>query len=248
MKSRRKMLLAILIISIVSIMLKVNYSKAALQSNGGSPATKDIHGWITQVRQMQATGGTLGLTDSINGTNLTSGNKNLDIHMQKNTEYGAMAILSASSYGNPEIIQNGGTTTGNETGIKINFNSEWVAAGQITNANNYASAVSRYKDNYNYYYAAKIGDAIAETGGWHGGGSEQWIDSYNGGNNTHDVGRANASSGLIRACTLSNKPGTIFAYYGKGSSRGSYPSWGEDLSYYTKAYPTRAVVVVGSGI
>lgn len=250
---KTKEILVSLIVAGGILLAMPTLSHAALQANGDTPKPYEINRWIWEVRCMQTAGGTLGLTNTIDwdangGKYLTSDNKNLDIHMQKNTEYGAMAILSASSYGNPEIIQNGGTTTGNETGIKINFNSEWVAAGQITNANNYASAVSRYKDNYNYYYAAKIGDAIAETGGWHGGGSEQWIDSYNGGNSTHDVGRANASSGLIRACTLSNKPGTIFAYYGKGSSRGSYPSWGEDLSYYTKAYPTRAVVVVGSGI
>ena len=112
---KKKMLLLILMMTIGIVMGKGTNSQATLQSNGGSPATKDINGWITGIRQMQATGGTLGLTDTINGTNLTSGNKNLDIHMQKNTEYGAMVILSASSYGNPNPITDGQTTTGNET-------------------------------------------------------------------------------------------------------------------------------------
>ena len=72
---------------VLYIMFQPIYANAALQSNGGASATKDVNGWITGIRQMQASGGTLGLTDTINGTNLTSGNKNLDIHMQKNTEF-----------------------------------------------------------------------------------------------------------------------------------------------------------------
>ena len=52
--------------------------------------------------------------------------------MEKNTEYGAMAILSASSYGNQSKIESGGTTTGNKSGVYINLNKEWVSAGSIT--------------------------------------------------------------------------------------------------------------------
>ena len=245
MKSRRKMLLAILIISIVSIMLKVNYSKAALQSNGGSPATKDINGWITQVRQMQATGGTLGLTDSINGTNLTSGNKNLDIHMQKNTEYGAMAILSASSYGNPNKITDGQTTTGNATGVVMKINKEWVAAGRSNiAAASMRNAAGRYKNQYTApNYTEKSGDAIATIGGWHGSGSTTWISCY-----------ANDGTSILRSGLLRTYAGSIFSYngYGYASHAGGMHS-SDNASErrdadYRKAWYSRAAVVVGSGI
>lgn len=252
MRKTKEILISMII---VGILLAIpTLSHGALQANGNNPVSYAINDWIYLVRGMQCSGGTLGLTNTLNwdsasGKYLTSDNTNLDIHMEKNTEYGAMAILSASSYGNPNIIQAGGTTTGNETGIKINFNSEWVAAGQITSANNYVAAANRYKDNYNYNYVAKSGDAITETNGWHGGGSTQWIDSYNGGDARHEPSRANASSALLRACAIeNNKPGTIFSYYGLGSSRGSYPSWGENEANYVKLHPTRAVIVVGSGI
>ena len=161
---KKKMLLLILMMTIGIIVGKGNSSQAALQSNGGSPATKKVNDWLWQIRTMQATGGTLGLTDTISGTNLTSGNKNLDIHMEKNTEYGAMAILSASSYGNPEKIPDGGTTTGNASGIKINFNKEWVAAATAEFASdNFKKAAGRYKNIYTTTYEPKVGDAVGET-------------------------------------------------------------------------------------
>ena len=125
---KKKMLLLILMMTIGIIVGKGNSSQAALQSNGGSPATKKVNDWLWQIRTMQATGGTLGLTDTISGTNLTSGNKNLDIHMQKNTEYGALVILATSSYGNLNKIESGQTTTGNQTGVSMNINIEGLSS------------------------------------------------------------------------------------------------------------------------
>ncbi len=150
-------------------------AQAALQSNGGTPAVKNIGDWMLQVRNMQSLGGTLGRTDTINTTNLTSNATDLDIHMEKNTEYGAMAILSASSYGNPGKIENGQTTTGNETGVVINLNKEWVAAGQLQYLSIFTNANGRYKNSYTPTYSAKAGDAIAETNGWHGSTSSVWL-------------------------------------------------------------------------
>lgn len=150
-------------------------AQAALQSNGGTPAVKNIGDWMLQVRNMQSLGGTLGRTDTINTTNLTSNATDLDIHMEKNTEYGAMAILSASSYGNPGKIENGQTTTGNETGVVINLNKEWVAAGQLLDLSVFTNANGRYKNSYTPTYSAKVGDAITETKGWHGSTSSVWL-------------------------------------------------------------------------
>ena len=240
-----KMLLLILMITIGIIMGKGTNSQAALQSNGGSPAGKGINEWITGIRQMQATGGTLGLTDSINGTNLTSGNKNLDIHMQKNTEYGAMVILSASSYGNPNSITDGQTTTGNETGVKIKINKEWVAAGTSNSkATSLANAAGRYKNQYTApTYTEKVGDAIATIGGWHGSGTTTWISCYKNNANTINYG-----------CLIRSYAGSVFSYYGYGYEYMSNTGDGPDYDTtrrnadYRKPWHSRAVVVVGSGI
>ena len=168
-------------------------AQAALQSNGGTPAVKNIGDWMLQVRNMQSLGGTLGRTDTINTTNLTSNATDLDIHMEKNTEYGAMAILSASSYGNPGKIENGQTTTGNETGVVINLNKEWVVAGNLIDLDIFKNANGRYKNSYTDKYSAKAGDAITETKGWHGSTSSVWISTATGYSSKY------IESGLLRA-------------------------------------------------
>ncbi len=228
-----------MIILMSMILITPTISQAALQSNGNTPAKDTINNWIWTVRQMQEAGGTLGLTDSIDwdkegGKYLTSNNPNLDIHMEKNTEYGAMAILSASSYGNPNPVGNGETTTGNVTGVVINFDNEWVAAGQITNATSYVAATSRYKDNYTADYVAKAGDAIEETKQWHmekGDDHYTWISSNN-------------NAGLLRSGKGWMGYGGIFAYYGNGETNNvrTMPA------KYNRIWATRAVIVVGTGI
>ena len=189
MKSKKLIMIIIYIVIGVFIVLP-STSKAVVQANGGTPATKKINDWLLQIRQMQATGGALGLTDTIN-SDLTSGNKNLDIHMEKNTEYGAMAILSASSYGKQDKINNGETTTGNATGIKININKEWVSAGHSNLvAETFQKALGRYKNIYTTgTTVGKVGDALFETKGWHGGSTAGWL----GGNTVAGV-RAHSGS------------------------------------------------------
>lgn len=226
MKTKKRYLIIIMLLTMLLLMIKPNSAHAVLQANGGTVKTDTIDNWMMNIRNMQAAGGTLGLTDTIN-TDLTSTNKNLDIHMEKNTEYGAMAILSASSYGNPDPIADGQTTTGNKTGIKINLNKEWVVAGNANlNVPNFKNALGRYKNIYTITYSAKVGDVIDETKGWHNSGSSTWLnkDTY---------------SGLVRACS-----GSMFSYYGKGYDNGLTRYDG----YYGKTWATRAVIVVGTGI
>ena len=182
MRKNLKIIFVIFCLTVILFIITPIKAQAALQSNGGTPVTKNIGDWMLQVRKMQELGGTLGRTDTINTTNLTSNATDLDIHMEKNTEYGAMAILSASSYGNPNKITSGQTTTGNETGIVINLNKEWVAAGQLTELPQFINAAGRYKNAYTTSYSAKIGDTITETNGWHGSSSSIWI------SNTSDAG------------------------------------------------------------
>ena len=231
MKVREKFFASIIGLSAVLLIANPIKANAALQANGNSPTQQDIAYWIENIRKMEEVGGTLGLTDTINTTidttnytYLTSGSasNNLDIHMEKNSEYGAMAILSASAYGNPNVIEDGGTTTGNKSGVYINMNSEWVLCGTISDLQNYSYASAKYKDVYTGTYIAKAGDAINETKEWHNSVSSAWA-LYIG------------HSGLLRAYR-----GSIFSYYTDGNHEGAY-------ALYTKWHPTRAVVVIGNG-
>lgn len=157
MRNKERIIIIVFITIIGMVLFIPTKSQAVLQANGGTPAAKNLNTWLLEVRQMQQTGGALGLTDEIDG-NLKTTNKNLDIHMQKNTEFGAMAILSASDYGKPEKVGNGETTTGNSTGIKVNINREWVSAGctQLSsNVPRFGTAAGRYKDIYTTSYVEK---------------------------------------------------------------------------------------------
>ena len=160
-------LLLILIISVFTLVLTLGttFSKAALQANGNTPAQKDLGTWMSSIRDMEATGGTLGLSETKNSDLTSTNSNNLDCHMEKNSEYGAMAILSASSYGKQTPVGNGETTTGNKSGVVINLNKEWVAAGTVSSCANYAGANPRYKDVYTKAQTRKNGDALLETRG-----------------------------------------------------------------------------------
>ncbi|MCI8616788.1 MAG: hypothetical protein HFJ60_00750 [Clostridia bacterium] len=224
MKVKEKFLLSIIGISAICLILNPIKSKAALQANGNTGKTDTINNWLINIRKMEAIGGTLGLAAGINGNLTDSGEtNNIDIHMQKNTEYGAMAILSASAYGNQKKIADGETTTGNKSGIYIFLNIEWVVAG-INNFNvvNFKNAEGKYKNIYTNTYVAKIGDAITETRGWHGSNYSDW--------NIMD------SVGILRAYQNG-----IFAY------RAQSKFGDRDSTWYTKPWFSRAVIVVGNG-
>lgn len=235
---KRKVLLSILIFVLLIILINPGTVQAALQANGGSPASYNLETWLRNVRNMEALGGTLGLQDTINSTNLTSSaseKNNIDIHMEKNTEYGAMAILSASSYGNQNKIADGQTTTGNKTGVYIKLNKEWVAAGTIARSSIYQNANTRYKNIYTANYIEKKGDAITETAGWHESNASTWLSCSVAGGATE----ANNSSGLVRAYS-----GSLFSYYGD-SGGGAHGSQRD--AYYLTQLHSRAVIVCGNG-
>lgn len=225
MKVKEKFLLSVIGISMICLILNPIKSKAALQANGNPGKADTINNWLINIRKMESTGGTLGLAGEV-GSNLdTTGTpNNLDIHMQKNTEYGAMAILSASAYGKQGKVADGESTTGNKSGIYINLNKEWVAAGGNELGNylaNFRNAVGKYKNIYTESYVAKVGDAITETNGWHGSGASRWIN--------------NSNTGVIRAYS-----GSLFSYFaGAGDTSG--------IALNNRVYSSRAVIVVGNG-
>ena len=171
MKIKLKLLIINFTICIGMIFALPLQSQATLQSNGDTEVSKTWGEWIIDIRQMEALGGTLGLSDTINTTSLVSNGEsnNLDVHMQKNTEYGAMAILSASSYGNPSKINDGDTTTGNKSGIVMKINQELVSATY-----NKGDIKEKYVNIYLTKYSLR-GDAIDETEGWYGSTQNGWL-------------------------------------------------------------------------
>ena len=101
----------------------------------------------------------------------------------KTTEYGAMAILSASGYGNPSNERAITSTTGNETGVMINTsNWEWTAGG-YSGAPVFSGKNARYWDSYTAQNtSAKVGDALGTKdttnpgcAGWHSASSSHWV-------------------------------------------------------------------------
>ena len=230
-----KIKISITILMIIAMLfILMPKSNAALQSNENTGVINTVGEWMVEIRKMEGIGGTLGLVETTDPSTLlsTSGSNNLDIHMIKNTEYGAIAILSASSYGNPNIISNGDTTTGNETGIIMNLNNEWVAAGSEDSIETtFINANSRYKNvYYTTSYIAKKGDAIVETAGWHGSARSDWF------NDRYQYSLTNAL--VLRAMSYGN---SIFSYESNASdSRGN--------SYFRHEWYSRAIMICGEGI
>lgn len=190
MKKNTKKLKQILVASTLLLgMLTIsgNTSKATLQANSTTHATgKTATGasWIQSIREMEKSGQTMGLTETI-GTDLvaTSESNNIDVHMMKTTEYGAMAILSASGFGYSGKLQDAPvkSTTGNVTGVYAGNSWEWTAG--VCSASTVGKD-ARYYDLYtiNDRTSAKVGDALGldtytsnpGCSGWYGS-SVGWI-------------------------------------------------------------------------
>ena len=165
-------------------------SQAALQANAATHASgKTATGasWIQSIREMEKSGQTMGLNETI-GTNLvaTSGSNNIDVHMMRTTEYGAMAILSASGFGWSGKLADAPvkSTTGNVTGVYVPGNRwEWTAG--VCSANTVGKD-ARYYDLYTTNQtSAKVGDALGldtyttnpGCSGWHGTSNAYWVNS-----------------------------------------------------------------------
>lgn len=230
---KKKKVFIIIILSIIVSIIFMNTSNAALQSNNGTKKEYNISDWLKNIRNMEASGGTFGLNAEIDENSLLDkgASNGLDVHMEKNTEYGALAILSASSYGNPEAVSGSGTTTtGNSTGVVME-NRELVAATTAVSFRAFetvTNADDRYKNLYikdssgNYIFLR--GDAMKETEKWHNSAGLEIMDS-------------------------SDNP--IYRFYDAKmfSMRQAY--WASGSSYvgtWDHPFCSRAVVVIGDGI
>ena len=226
-----KKIISIVFITIICLIFVPNKNLAVLQSNGNTPAKYILNDYLVNVRKMEELGGAMGLTETLNENLTSTTSNNIDVHLERNTEYGAMAILSASSYGNPNIIGAGETTTGNKTGIVINYTMEVTStATEGTVITNLGKASKRYKDMYelkdgSMIYSKKNGDALEETAKWHNSSIYTWRND--------DIGNSVYEGVLIRSSNNS-----IFDYW----------NFGFVYKPCTNPYTTRAVVVCGQGL
>ena len=143
-----------------------------------SRVTQQLTSLARGVRQMESEGQVMGLSETINTSTLEANtpSNNIDVHLLKNTEYGAIVILSASqqygkqgtgvdSYIHRQTSTGLATTTGNQYGIyDIGQSSEWVAGGGIS-VSGTTSYLNKYYDRYKSAIS-KPGDATTEASRW----------------------------------------------------------------------------------
>lgn len=183
-KLKLTIFLMLALICIVTTTVHATYQSRSYGRTVENALINGTTGFMTTVRQMETSGQVMGLSESINtSTGLASRSNNIDVHLQKNTEYGAMLILGVSDYGKQTgYINNttGGlaTTTGNKSGVyELGTGMEWVAGGVSS-----AKYNSRY---YNLYSSTESqqhrGDAMVETKKWQSSSSADWVDRSDGG-------------------------------------------------------------------
>lgn len=184
---KTKLILTTLTIMFVALLCSTVEAQAALQANSDtnykSENIKKSWEWMRSFRSMENSGGGMGLSET-QGTDLTStsGSNSIDVHMMRATEYGAIAILSASGYGNPSNDKVITTTTENKTGIYFScYNYEFVAGGLENNI--FPNTNKKYYDTYTTERSsARVGDALGETTnngcqGWHLTSTSNWVNS-----------------------------------------------------------------------
>ena len=187
-KTKQKMLAFILVVAF-AILMPFSNVKASLQANLNTQYTKSdaLTSWMVNIRNMEKSGEAMGLSETYNPDYTSTSSNGIDVHMMKSTEYGAIAILSASGYGNPKKLQESTikTTTGNKTGVYFSGpNWEWVAGGGAGNPVSGMNA--RYYDKYGGDIStAKAGDALGNynsanpgCAGWHSASRSNWAGGY----------------------------------------------------------------------
>lgn len=229
MKTKAKVII-MMIIALATILLLSGKSQANYQSNSTQNNSAYISGdsGINNVRNMEAEGQVMGLTETHDEDTLlsTSGSNNIDVHLIKNTEYGAIAILSASKEygkqgeGTARYVYKGEglkTTTGNVYGIYhigVSYaNNDELTASELVNGNTnykYKSTINdKYIDRYTSSKERKPGDALLY---WHEKASAQPLDDtrtmyVRGYRSIFSYDHAQANTGspnrYIRACVVS---------------------------------------------
>ncbi len=206
MKNKKILILTLIVFCVIILLtpavhasfqsIGVNNPFEASGDDYGDESINTLEKYMLEIRRMETSGAGLGLNETINSNTLLSETSNkIDVHMEKNTEYGAVVLLGASNFGKQgqsieeRKMQEGSITgstkqassTGNKYGVYelsyyINKNSKitntisWYydsTASVIENFYNSNKIANRYVDIY-INRTPKIGDATIETLNWHG--------------------------------------------------------------------------------
>ena len=229
MKEKTKVkLLALAIMLVAMTLMPIGQVKAALQANPNTQYKKTTtpENWMKGFRQMETAGGAMGLNETLKDGLISESSNGIDVHMMRTTEYGAIAILSASGYGNPSNARAITSTTGNKTGIILNTNNwEWTAGG--LQGSIFKGVNSRYFDTYtDNQSSARVGDALGSS-------------------TTTNPGAAEWHSASYAAWVRSGYPYFVRGGDGRGGDGGIFSFSYSDASY---SYYGRGVVVCGAGL
>lgn len=208
-------------VGILTVFMLTGKVNAAVQSRPGVTSLKDTtaNDFFVKIRQMEVEGGTLGKKAQLDSTTyLDLSNNGVDVHMAKNTEWGAAAMLAASPYGSAPSGQSNASTTGNATGIyqMADGTYEYVA-GIYNTSNDYMSKLKNADSRYVNIYTgevAKRGDATLETKNWKNASDTSFVASgYPVFGRSYSalfgysIGRGNSSSKFSSRAVLCVDPG-----------------------------------------
>lgn len=193
----------ILFIFLVAILALTINSEAAYQSrpNFSALVNTTSNDFFKNIRMMESADGPMGLSATFETSSTevkeTSSSNNIDVHMIKNSEWGAAVLLASSGYGAGSDNNAGTWTTGpnNYTGIYGMGNGNWEytasfckqGGSNVTGAASYNSILHHYqgtkyvdqyvnKNNqatadYDTFTVIK-GDAIIDVMGLHSGNKD----------------------------------------------------------------------------
>lgn len=239
---RAKLILITLVIMLATILLSTIEVNATLQANPNThyKKTNTTENWKDLFRNMEKQGEGMGLSETLKSDlSAESASNNIDVHMVKSTEFGAVAILSASAYGNSQTLPNSDikTTTGNNTGVYFSGeNWEYVAVDFLGGYKNVFKMFEGVNEKYFNIYSssnasesAKAGDALGSKTSSNPG-CDQWHKS-----DYVSLG------GASYAKTARGGRGLFSAHYYYNSSSTS-PSYPPQSSY------SRGVAVCGEGL
>ncbi len=196
MKNKKMMLVSMLIV-MVAILIIPGKVHAAYQSKPGNALMSiTADQFFEGCRNMEVSGGVLGLSETIETTTYKgTSNNGIDVHMALNTEWGTVALLTDSAYGIGKDISgtnNPKTSTGNATGVcnLANGTCEYVASTYSGTSFQYntklRSADARYFNSYSSR-TSKAGDALncanwlsAPGAYWTGVSFPVFVRGYNG--------------------------------------------------------------------
>ena len=205
-----KKTIAIFLVAILFIFNLTINSHANVQSvsngNGRGLVNTTSSQFFALIRQMESSTGPMGLNAEINSSTgaETSQSNGIDVHMIKNTEWGAVTLLMDSDFGakaagtGTSLAEDVRSTTGNATGVYEMYDGWEYVAGVYENMKSqtyranlynaihdganlkpskYVNAYSNPTDVYTDYSGQKPGDATGETVRWKSASTAYFVTS-----------------------------------------------------------------------